>query len=148
MAPPNKLKLYLDTNVILSLLIDEEANGVKLGENIAKLLYQAAEGKYQVMASEHTAAELRAIGVPAEYIDQILRPMLLLNGSDLLVINEDILRGATKISNTYDVPFMRALHVVFAQRNNALFVTRDINTMTTIRTLAGVMTPEDLLIIG
>jgi hypothetical protein len=27
-----KLKLYLDTNVLLSLLIDEEKGGVKLGE--------------------------------------------------------------------------------------------------------------------
>ena len=51
-----RLKLYLDSSVLLSLLRDEELKGVKLGENVANLLGQAAEGKYQVLASEHTAA--------------------------------------------------------------------------------------------
>ncbi len=143
-----RLKLYLDSSVLLSLLRDEELKGVKLGENVANLLRQAAEGKYQLLASEHTAAELVAAGVSREYVDRLLRPMLLLNGGDLLVANENILYGALKISRTYEVPFPLALHVVFAQRNNALLVTRDMDTLIHVRSLAGMMTPEDLVGLG
>lgn len=143
-----RLKLYLDTNVLLSLLRDEEVNGVRLGENVATLLKQAADGKYQVLVSEHTAAELVAAGVPKEYVGQVLRPMLLLHGGDLLVVNDSVLTGALKISRTYEVPFMLALHAVFAQRSNALIVTRDMNAMLSMRSFAGVMTPEDLVSIG
>lgn len=145
---PIKLKLYLDTNVLLSLLQDEEVNGVKLGENVAKLLHEAADGKYQVLVSEHAAAELVAAGVPKEYLDQALRPLLALGGGDLLVTNQSIVSGALKLARTYEVPFARALHVVFAQRNNALLVSRDISTMNNVRSLAGVMTPEDLISLG
>ncbi len=143
-----RLKLYLDSGVLLSLLRDEEANGVRLGENVAKLLYQAADGKYQVMVSEHAAAELVAAGAPREYVDQVLRPMLLLHGGDLLVANESIIFGALKLSRTYEVPFLRALHVVYAQRNNALLVTRDTNTMLNVRNFVGIISPEDILGMG
>ncbi|WP_424358495.1 PIN domain-containing protein [Methanocella sp. MCL-LM] len=143
-----KLKLYLDSSVLLSLLRDEEANGVKLGENVARLLREAAEGKYQVLVSEHAAAELVAAGAPREYVDQVLRPMLLLHGGDLLVANESIIYGALKLSRTYEVPMLRALHVVFAQRNNALLVTRDTNTMLNVRNFVGIMSPEDLISMG
>jgi predicted nucleic acid-binding protein len=141
-----KLKLYLDTSVLLSMLVEEEAGGVKRGENVARLLEQAADGKYQVLVSEHTAGELVAVGVSQEYVDQMLRPMLLLGGGDLLLANEDIVRGALKVTRLYEgVGFMTALHIVFAQRNNALLVTRDLTTINKGRALAGVMTPEDLL---
>lgn len=140
-----KIKLYLDTNVLLSLLVDEEKKGVKLGENVAQLLRQAADGKYQVFVSEHTANELLKAGVPEEYIEQVLRPMLLMNGSDLLLANEDILRAALKLHRTNEMPFLRALHIVFAQRNNALIVTRDFDMANSARIMAGVMKPEDLL---
>lgn len=147
-AVKSRLRLYLDTNVLLSLLKDEEASGVKLGENVAKVLYNAADGKYQIMASEHTANELLQAGVPKEYIDQVLRPMLLQNGSDLLVTNSDIIRSALKVMRTYEIPFAMALHIVFAQRNNALVLTRDIAFMGSARNLVGVMTPEDLIGMG
>ncbi|HUL62282.1 MAG TPA: type II toxin-antitoxin system VapC family toxin [Methanocella sp.] len=140
-----KIKLYLSTDVLLSLLTDEEKGGAKLGENVAKLLYRAAEGSYQVMVSEHTANELLKAGVPRELVDQALRPMLLLNGSDLLLANGDILRGALKISRVSEMPFLRALHIVFAQRNNAVIVSRDFELLHAARSLAGVMKPEDLL---
>lgn len=140
-----KLKLYLDTNVLLSLLVDEEKDGVKLGENVARLLREAADGKYQVLVSEHAAFELRQAGVPQEIIGQALRPMLLLSGGDLLLANEDILRGALKISRVFDLPFPRALHITFAQRNNAVIVTRDFEMLHGARQQAGVMKPEDLL---
>jgi predicted nucleic acid-binding protein len=140
-----KIKLYLDTNVLLSLLVDEEKKGVKLGENVAQLLKQAADGNYQVFVSEHTANELLKAGAPAEYLDQVLRPMLLMNGSDLLLANEDILRAAMKLHRINEIPFLRALHIVFAQRNNAIIVTRDFDMANSARTVAGVMKPEDLL---
>lgn len=140
-----KIKLYLNTDVLLSLLVDEEKKGAKLGENVAELLRQAADGKYQVFVSEHTANELLKVGVPAEYLGQVLRPMLLMNGSDLLLANEDILRGALKLHRMSEMPFLRALHIVFAQRNNAIIVTRDFDTANSARTMAGVMKPEDLL---
>ncbi len=140
-----RIKLYLDTNVLLSLLTDEEKKGVKLGDNVARLLRQAADGKYQVFVSEHAANELLKAGVPPEYIDQVLRPMLLMNGSDLLVVNEDILRAALKMHRITEMPFLRALHIVFAQRNNALVVSRDFDMINSARSLAGVMKPEDLL---
>ena len=38
-----------------------------------------------------------------------------------------------------------ALHVVFAQRNNALLVTRDLSFITAARQLVGMMTPEELI---
>ena len=129
-----KLKLYLDTSVLLSLLIDEEKNGVKLGENVATLLRQAADGKYQIMVSEHTACELLKAGVPREYIDQALRPMLLMSGGDLLLANEDILRAAMKIHRISEIPFLIALHIVFAQRNNAVIVSRDFEMLHGART--------------
>lgn len=141
MIVKNRLRLYLNTDVIVSLLENEPGKG----ENVAKLLYQAAEGKYQVLVSEHTAYELLRLGVPVEYINQALRPLLLLNGSDILVANSDILRTAERVMRQYEMPFMKALHVVFAQRNNSLVVTRDINFMNPARSLVGVMTPEDLL---
>ncbi len=140
-----KIKLYLDTNVLLSLLVDEEKKGVKLGENVAQLLKQAADGNYQVFVSEHTANELLKSGAPAEYLDQVLRPMLLMNGSDLLLANEDILRAAMKLHRINEIPFLRALHIIFAQRNNAIIVTRDFDMSNSARTVAGVMKPEDLL---
>jgi len=140
-----KIKLYLNTDVLLSLLVDEEKKGVKLGENVAQLLKQAADGKYQVFVSEHTANELLKVGVPVEYLDQVLKPMLLMNGSDLLLANEDILRGAMKLHRVSEMPFLRALHIIFAQRNNALIVTRDFDTANSARTMAGVMKPEDLI---
>ena len=140
-----KLKLYLDTNVLLSLLAGEEKGGVKLGENVGRLLYEAADGKYQILISEHTANELLLAGVPAEFIDQAIRPMLLLDGGDLLLANEDILRGALKISRIQEMPFLRALHIVFAQRNNAVIISRDFDMLHGARSLAGVMKPEDLL---
>src|SRR5271157_3692538 len=134
MTVKSRLRLYLNTDIIMSLL-----------ENVPKLLYEAAEGKYQILVSEHTAYELLKLGVPEEYINQALRPLLLLNGSDVLVANSDILRAAEKVMRQYEMPFMKALHVVFAQRNNSLVVTRDINFMNPARSLVGVMTPEDLL---
>ncbi len=140
-----KIKLYLSTDVLLSLLIDEEKDGVKRGENVARLLYRAAEGSYLVLVSEHTANELLKAGVPREIVDQALRPLLLLNGSDLLLANEDVLRGALKISRVSEMPFLRALHIVFAQRNNAVIVSRDFDLLHGARSLAGVMKPEDLL---
>ena len=87
-AVKNRLRVYLNTDVLLSLLEDEPEKGDK----VAKLLYDAADGKYQVLVSEHTAYELLKLGVPADYINQVLRPLLLLNGSDILVANDDILR--------------------------------------------------------
>jgi predicted nucleic acid-binding protein len=137
----NRLRLYLNTDIILSLLENEPEKG----ENVAKLLYQAADGKYQVLVSEHTAYELLKLGVPPEYINQALRPFLLLNGSDVLVANSDIMRTAKKTMRQYEMSFMRALHVVFAQRNNSLVVTRDLNFINAARSLVGVMTPEELL---
>jgi predicted nucleic acid-binding protein len=137
----SRLRLYLNTDVILSLLTNEPGKG----ENVAKLLYQAADGKYQVLVSEHTAYELLRLGIPMEYVNQALRPLLLLNGSDILVANSDILRSAERVMRQYDMPFMRALHVVFAQRNNSLVLTRDIDFTNSARSLVGVMTPEDLL---
>ncbi|MCD1294722.1 PIN domain-containing protein [Methanocella sp. CWC-04] len=144
-AIKNRLRLYLDTNVLLSLLENEEADGVKLGENVAKLLKDAAEGKYQIIASEHTVNELLEMGVPREYVDQVLRPMLLLNGGDLLVTNSDIINVALKTMRVQDIPFMEALHIVFAQRNNALVITRDITFINRARALVGVMTPEEII---
>ncbi len=137
----SRLRLYLNTDVILSLLADEPGKG----ENVAKLLYQAADGKYQVLVSEHTAYELLKLGVPLEYVNQVLRPLLLLNGSDVLVANSDIMRSAERTMRQYEMPFMRALHVVFAQRNNSLVLTRDLDFTNSARALVGVMTPEDLL---
>ena len=137
----SRLRLYLNTDVILSLLTNEPGKG----ENVAKLLYEAADGKYQVLVSEHTAYELLKLGVPAEYINQALRPLLLLNGSDILVANSDILRSAERTMRQYEIPFMRALHIVFAQRNNSLVLTRDIDFTLGARSIVGVMTPEDLL---
>lgn len=137
----SRLRLYLNTDVIMSLLTDEPGKG----ENVAKLLYQAADGKYQVLVSEHTADELLKLGVPMEYINQALRPLLLLNGSDILVANSDIMRSAERTMRQYEMPFMRALHVVFAQRNNSLVLTRDLDFTNSARSLVGVMTPEDLL---
>jgi len=95
--------------------------------------------------SEHAAYELLKLGVPADYIDQVLRPLLRLNGSDMLVANDDILRGALKSARVTEIPFMMALHVVFAQRNNALLVTRDLSFITAARPLVGIMTPEELI---
>jgi predicted nucleic acid-binding protein len=141
MTVKSRLRLYLNTDVLMSLLENEPEKG----ENVARLLYQAAEGRYQILVSEHTAYELLKLGVPEEYINQALRPLLLLNGSDILVANSDILRAAEKVMRQYEMPFMKALHVVFAQRNNSLVVTRDINFMNPARSLVGVMTPEDLL---
>ena len=141
MIVKNRLRLYLNTDVIVSLLVNEPEKG----ENVAKLLYEAAGGKYQVLVSEHTVYELLRLGVPAEYINQALRPLLLLNGSDILVANSDILRTAERVMRQYEMPFMKALHVVFAQRNNSLVVTRDINFMNPARSMVGVMTPEDLV---
>jgi predicted nucleic acid-binding protein len=137
----SRLRLYLNTDVILSLLEDEPGKG----ENVAKLLYDAADGKYQVLVSEHTVYELLKLGVPPEYMNQALRPLLLLNGSDILVANSDILRTAEKVMRQYEMPFMRALHVVFAQRNNSLVLTRDIDFTNSARALVGVMTPEELI---
>lgn len=137
----SRLRLYLNTDVILSLLTDEPGKG----ENVAKLLYQAADGKYQVLVSEHTAYELLRLGAPVEYVNQVLRPLLLLNGSDVLVANSDIMRSAERTMRQYEMPFMRALHVVFAQRNNSLVLTRDLDFTNSARSLVGVMTPEDLL---
>lgn len=137
----SRLRLYLNTDVILSLLMNEPGKG----ENVAKLLYQAADGKYQVLVSEHTAYELLKLGVPMEYLNQALRPLLLLNGSDILVANTDIMRSAERTMRQYEMPFMRALHVVFAQRNSSLVLTRDIDFTNSARSLVGVMTPEDLL---
>ncbi len=146
MSGIGKIKLDLDTSVLLSLLIDEEKGGVKLGENVARLLKEAAGGKYSVLVSEHAANELLKAGVPREYIDQALRPMLLLGGGDLLLANEDILRAALKIHRVSEIPFPIALHIVFAQRNNALIVTRDFEMSHGARSHAGVMKPEDLLV--
>jgi predicted nucleic acid-binding protein len=137
----SRLRLYLNTDAILSLLENEPEKG----ENVARLLYQAADGKYQVLVSEHSAYELLRLGVPPEYVNQALRPFLLLNGSDILVANSDILRFAKKTMRQFEIPFMMALHVVFAQRNNALVVTRDLDFTNKARALAGVMTPEELL---
>ncbi|HTY89954.1 MAG TPA: PIN domain-containing protein [Methanocella sp.] len=137
----SRLRLYLNTDVIWSLLTDEPGKG----ENVAKLLYQAADGKYQVLVSEHTAYELLKLGVPLDYISHVLRPLLLLNGSDILVANSDIMRSAERTMRQYEMPFMRALHVVFAQRNNSLVLTRDLDFINAARSLVGVMTPEDLL---
>lgn len=137
----SRLRLYLNTDVILSLLEDEPGKA----DGVAKLLYAAADGKYQVLVSEHTAYELLRLGVPMEYIRQVLRPLLLLNGSDILVANSDIMRSAERTMRQYEMPFMRALHVVFAQRNNSLVLTRDLDFMNRARALVGVMTPEDLL---
>jgi predicted nucleic acid-binding protein len=137
----SRLRLYLGTDVILSLLADEPGKG----ESVAKLLYQAADGKYQVLISEHTAYELLRLGLPMEYINQALRPLLLLNGSDVLVANTDILRSAERVMRQYEMPFMRALHVVFAQRNSSLVLTRDVDFTNSARSLVGIMTPEDLL---
>ncbi len=137
----SRLRLYLNTDVILSLLEDEPGKG----DSVAKLLYEAADGKYQVLVSEHTAYELLRLGVPAEYVRQVLRPLLLLNGSDILLANSDILRSAERTMRQYEMPFMRALHVVFAQRNSSLVLTRDLDFMNRARALVGVMTPEDLL---
>ena len=125
----------------MSLLVDEPEKG----GNVAKLLYDAADGKYQVLVSEHTAYELLKLGVQADYINQVLRPLLLLNGSDILVANDDILRGAIKNARVNEIPFMMALHVMFAQRNNALLVTRDLSFITAARPLVGMMTPEELI---
>ena len=141
MTVKSRLRLYLNTDVIMSLLENEPEKG----ENVAKLLYQAAEGKYQILVSEHTVYELLKLGVPEEYISQALRPLLLLNGSDILLANSDILRAGEKVMRQYEMSFMKALHLVFAQRNNSLVVTRDINFMNPARLLVGVMTPEDLL---
>ncbi len=135
----SRLRLYLNTDVLVSLLTDNR------GESVAKLLYQAADGKYQVLVSEHTAYELLKLGVPMEYINQALRPLLLLNGSDILVANSDIMRSAERTMRQYEMPFMRALHIVFAQRNNALVLTRDIDFTNSARSIVGVMAPEDLL---
>jgi hypothetical protein len=140
-----KLRLYLNTDVLLSLLEGQEAGSAKLGENVARLLHQAADGKYQVLVSEHTARELLAVGVPREYLDQVLRPMLLFGGNDLLLVNEDIVRGALKAYRQYEMPFFVALHMVFTQRNNALLVTRDKTIALAAREKCGVMAPEDLL---
>jgi predicted nucleic acid-binding protein len=137
----SRLRLYLNTDVIISLLENEPDKG----ENVARLLYQAADGKYQLLVSEHTAYELLRLGVPMEYVNQALRPFILLNGSDVLVANSDILRTAMKTMRQYDMPFMKALHVVFAQRNNSLVVTRDLNFINAARSIVGVMTPEELL---
>jgi predicted nucleic acid-binding protein len=137
----SRLRLYLNTDVILSLLENEPDKG----ENVARLLYQAADGKYQLLVSEHTAYELLRLGVSTEYVNQALRPFLLLNGSDVLVANSDILRSAMKTMRQFDMPFMKALHVVFAQRNNSLVVTRDLNFINAARSIVGVMTPEELL---
>ncbi len=137
----SRLRLYLNTDVIVSLLSGEPGRG----ESVARLLYQAAEGKYQVLVSEHTAYELLKLGVPMEYVNQVLRPLLLLNGSDVLVANSDIMRSAERTMRQYEMPFMRALHVVFAQRNNSLVLTRDIDFTNSARALVGIMTPEDLL---
>jgi predicted nucleic acid-binding protein len=137
----SRLRLYLNTDVILSLLEGEPGKA----DGVAKLLYEAADGKYQVLVSEHTAYELLRLGMPMEYIGQVLRPLLLLNGSDILVANSDILRSAERTMRQYEMPFMRALHVVFAQRNSSLVITRDLDFMNRARALVGVMTPEDLL---
>jgi predicted nucleic acid-binding protein len=137
----SRLRLYLNTDVIISLLENEPDKG----ENVARLLYQAADGKYQLLVSEHTAYELLRLGVPMEYVNQALRPFILLNGSDVLLANSDILRTAMKTMRQYDMPFMKALHVVFAQRNNSLVVTRDLNFINAARSIVGVMTPEELL---
>jgi predicted nucleic acid-binding protein len=136
----SRLRLYLNTDVIISLLENEPEKG----ENVARLLYQAADGKYQLLVSEHTAYELLRLGVPMEYVNQALRPFILLNGSDVLVANSDILRTAMKTMRQFDMPFMKALHVVFAQRNNSLVVTRDLNFINAARSIVGVMTPEEL----
>ncbi|AFC99026.1 hypothetical protein Mtc_0255 [Methanocella conradii HZ254] len=141
MIVKSRLRLYLNTDVILSLLVDEPGKG----EAVARLLYQAAEGKYQLLVSEHTAYELLRLGVPMEYINRALRPLLLLNGSDFLVANSDIMRAAGRTMRQYEMPFMRALHVVFAQRNNSLVLTRDLDFMNEARSLVGVMSPEELL---
>lgn len=141
MIVKGRLRLYLNTDVIVSLLTGEPGKG----EDVAKLLDQAADGKYQVLVSEHTAYELLRLGVPEEYVNHVLRPFLLLNGSDILVANADILRTAEKMMRQYEMPFMNALHVVFAQRNSSLVLTRDINFMNRARSLVGVMTPEDLV---
>lgn len=137
----SRLRLYLNTDVLVSLLAGEPGKG----ENVARLLYQAADGAYQLLVSEHTAYELSRLGVPAEYFNQVLRPLLLLNGSDVLLANSDILRSAARTMRQYEMPFMRALHVVFAQRNNALVITRDVDFTISARSLVGVMAPEDLL---
>jgi len=112
---------------------------------VAKLLYQAADGKYQILVSEHTAYELLKLGVPMECVNRALRPLLLLNGSDVLVANSDIMRSAERTMRQYEMPFMRALHVVFAQRNNSLVLTRDLDFTNSARSLVGIMTPEELL---
>jgi predicted nucleic-acid-binding protein len=140
-AVKNRLRLYLNTDVLLSLLEDEPEKGDK----VAKLLYDAADGKYQILVSEHAAYELLKLGVPAEYINQVLRPLLLLNGSDVLVANDDIIRAALKSLRVSEIPFMMALHVIFAQRNNALLVTRDLSFITAARQFVGMMTPEELI---
>ena len=140
-----KLRLYLSTDVLLSLLEGQAAGSVPLGANVARLLDQAADGVYQILVSEHTAGELLQAGVPREFVDQALRPMLLLEGGDLLLVNEDILFGALRVSRQYEMPFLVALHIVFAQRNNALLVTRDMGLALRARALCGVMAPEDLL---
>jgi len=137
----SRLRLYLNTDVILSLLADEPGKG----ESVAKLLYQAADGKYQILVSEHTAYELLKLGVPMECVSQVLRPLLLLNGSDVLVANSDIMRSAERTMRQYEMPFMRALHVVFAQRNNSLVLTWDLDFTNSARSLVGIMTPEELL---
>jgi predicted nucleic acid-binding protein len=138
----NRLRVYLCTDVLLSLLEGESRND--FGENVSRILEGAADGRYQVLVSEHTVDELLRLGVPEDYVDGVLRPFLLLNGTDLLVTNSEIVRAALKMSRSKEVPFMDTLHAIFAQRNNALVITRDLDFTNAARSLVGVMTPEEL----
>ncbi len=140
-----KIKLYLNTDVLLSLLVDEEKKGVKLGENVASSSDRRPTANTRSSSPNIPRTSCSRWASRQEYLGQVLRPMLLMNGSDLLLANEDILRGALKLHRMSEMPFLRALHIVFAQRNNAIIVTRDFDTANSARTMAGVMKPEDLL---
>lgn len=138
------MKLYLDTNIFLNLLFNEEISSY----NSEKLLNQINDGIYTGLTSILTIMEIYRVlqkqGIQEKSIEVAIDKILKLN-MEIIIPEGYIFIQAYSLIKNLQTDIDDSIHLAIVKENEAILITRDKKLFNKAIKIISVKTPEEIL---
>ncbi len=136
-------KLYLDSNILLNVLLEEE----EFVDSSFKLLQKIEAGEYSAVTSLLTIMEIHRIlqkyGKKEGEISEVIQKIPSVGIEIILPERDDIISSYEFVRN-HKIDPVDSIHLSIAMESSTVFVTRDVELTKKISSVIKVVNPEDL----
>jgi len=117
------MKLYLDTNIYVNFLRNEQDKLRPLGEFAFQIFKRSVSCEFEIVFSDFIATELNNIGISSDNVNNLLSWI----GTKVIIVKSDKqdVNQARKVQKKLKIHFSDALHYAIAMRTADKVLTSD-----------------------